>query len=409
MRVIGINAVYGIASTGRTVKQLDEGLKKYGVDSTTVYFAGPGTERDCRINTANGVKLHSLMARLFGNSGYYSAGATKKLLKYLDEQRPDIVHLHNLHSNFIDLPMLFEYLSAKSIPTAVTLHDCWWYTGKCTHYTIDGCRKWLSCCGGCPRLKKDIPSWFFDRTGKLLEDKKKWFASVKPLAVIGVSDWITGEAKKSFLGKADIIERIYNWIDTDAFKPTVSNIRQKYGVEDKRLLLGVASQWSESKGLNDFRELSKSLPSDMCIVLIGRCDQADVIDSPNVIMIPATDSQKTLAEWYSAADVFLTLSKEESFGKVSAEALACGTPVLAVDSTANPELVGENCGCSIDDTSPSAVLEGVNRILSFGKQHYADACRSFALANFDMERLIAQTADVYNGLLSIGVGGNEAC
>ena len=407
MRVIRINAVYGLSSTGRTVKQLDEGLKKYGVDSTTAYLSGPGSDRDLKMNTPNGVKLHSLMARLTGKAGYYSAGATKKLLKYLDEQKPDIVHLHNLHSNFIDLPMLFEYLSANRLPVVVTLHDCWWYTGKCTHYTLDGCRKWLSCCGSCPQLKKDIPSLFFDRTQKLLADKKNWFGSLKPLAVIGVSDWITNEAKMSFLGGADIIERVYNWIDTAVFKPTESDILKKHGLEGKKILLGVASQWMDPKGLGAFIELSHELPKDTALVLIGKMPGNEERDISNITIIPATESQEELARWYSAADVFITLSTEESFGKVTAEALACGTPVVAVNSTASPELVGKDCGVVIDDTEPKTVLTAARTVLAWGKQNRKDKCRAFALNCFDMEKNTAKTADLYRRLLEISTGGNE--
>ncbi len=398
MRVIMINAVYGLASTGRTVKQLDEGLVKYGMDSTTVYFSGPGTGRDYQMNTLRGVKLHSLLARLTGKSGYYSALATKRLLRYLDEQKPDIVHLHNLHSNFICLPKLFGYLAKNRIPLAVTLHDCWWFTGKCTHYTVDGCSGWQHGCGNCRRLKKDIPSWFFDRTETLLSDKQKWFGSVHPLAVIGVSDWITGEAKKSFLGKAEIIKRVYNWIDTEAFMPVESELPKKYGLDGKFIMLAVAAQWMDSKGLSAFARLSRSLPGDMAIVMIGRLPQGDTVDLSGITLIPETHDQHELAEWYSSADVLLSLSKEESFGKVTAEALACGTPVISLNSTASPELVGDNCGLVIDSDDPETVLAAVAEIRAQGKASMSAGCRKFALENFGMEDNIAAIADIYRKL-----------
>lgn len=407
MRVIGINAVYGLLSTGRTVKQLDEGLEKYGVESTTVYFAGPGTARDYRMNTEKGVRLHSLAARLSGRAGYYSFGATRRLLKYLDEQKPDLVHLHNLHSNFICLPMLFNWLAENGVPTVVTLHDCWWYTGKCTHYTADGCMKWQTGCGGCVRLKKDIPSWFFDRTAKMLADKQKWFASVHLLAVLGVSDWITNEAKKSFLGKADIIKRVYNWIDTDIFSPTPSDVRRRYGLETGCVMLAVSGKWIPSKGLGALIELSRRLPEDMHLVLIGEAPEETSAEIPNITLIPATESQRELAEWYSAADIFITLSPEESFGKVSAEALACGTPVIALNSTASPELVGDNCGAVIEDSKPQTVLAAADKLMKRGKAAYADACRRFACDNFDMDLRIRDIAGVYNELVKMREAGRK--
>lgn len=397
MRVININAVYGRLSTGRTVEQLNQGLKKYGVVSTSVFSAGPKNPKALRMGSPFDVRIHSLMARIFGNAGYYSRIPTKKLIRYLEAEKPDIVHLHNLHSNFIDLPLLFDYLSKERIPVVVTLHDCWWFTGKCTHYTVTGCARWQEGCGNCPRLKRDIPSWFFDRTRKLLSDKQKWFASLPAYAVIGVSDWITAEAKKSYMGSAKVIRRVYNWIDTDLFSPCESKIREKYGLEGKYVILGVAGCWQGSKGLPEFIELSKALPPEMRIVLIGQ--MPDERDLGDIISIPLTENQLVLAEWYSTADVFLTLSHEESFGKVSAEALSCGTPVIAMGATANPELIGEGCGIVLDSTAPETVLSAIASIRQTGKENMRETCRRFALANFGMEDRIRDTLAVYNDLL----------
>ena len=397
MRVININAVYGRLSTGRTVEQLNEGLKKYGVVSTTVFSAGPKNPKAHRMGSPWDVRLHSLLARVFGNSGYYSHIPTLGLLRYLDREKPDIVHLHNLHSNFICLPMLFGYLAKNRIPAVVTLHDCWWFTGKCTHYTADGCTHRLTGCGHCPRLRKDIPSWLFDRSRRMLADKRKWFESLPAYAVIGVSDWITAEAKLSFMGSAKLVRRIYNWIDTELFSPTPSDIRSRYGLEGKYLILGVAGLWQNSKGLQDFIRLARELPPEMRIVLIGAMPEER--DLGGIVSIPLTENQRELAEWYSAADVFLTLSREESFGKVSAEALSCGTPVIAVGTTANPELVGRGCGVVISDTSPSAVLDAIARVRSVGKDKMLPTCREFALKSFGMEDRISDTLAVYNELI----------
>lgn len=399
MRVIRINAVFGSASTGRTAEQLDRGLKKYGVDSTTVCSVCRDGASAVRMGSDSDVKLHSLMARLVGNAGYYSKKPTKELIKYLDAQKPDIVHLHNLHGNFISLPILFDYLAQRRIPTVVTLHDCWWYTGKCCHYTADGCYKWQEACGSCPRLKKDIPSWFFDRSAAMLSDKKKWFASLSKYAVIGVSDWIANEAGKSFMKDAAFIERVYNWVDTELFSPVESDIRKRYGLEDKYVILGVSGKWSEAKGYSQLLELARRLPDDARLVLIGALPEGETPEL--VVSIPATESQRELAQWYSAADVFVNLSMEESFGKVTAEALSCGTPVIAVDSTANPELVGPGCGIVIGSANADEALNAALAIREKGKGCYSAACRGFALENFEMESNIKAVYGVYQKLLEV--------
>ncbi|MBQ2517283.1 MAG: glycosyltransferase, partial [Clostridia bacterium] len=132
-------------------------------------------------------------------------------------------------------------------------------------------------------------------------------------------------------------------------------------------------------------------------VLIGAMPEER--DLGGIVSIPLTENQRELAEWYSAADVFLTLSREESFGKVSAEALSCGTPVIAVGTTANPELVGRGCGVVISDTSPGAVLDAIARVRSVGKDKMLPTCREFALKSFGMEDRISDTLAVYNELI----------
>lgn len=396
MRVIRINAVYGISSTGRTVKQLDEGLEKYGVKSTTVFSSGPDAEDAYRMGSPADVKAHSLLARAFGDAGRHSSGATRRLLGYLDSEKPDIVHLHNLHGNYIDVPMLLKYLSARRIPVVVTLHDCWWYTGKCCHYTADGCDRWQHGCGNCPRLKKDIPSWVFDRTAEMLAEKRELFASLDRYAVIGVSDWIANEARKSILKDAFMIKRIYNWIDTEIFCPRTSDIKKKYGITGK-LILGVCSKWSEAKGLSSFIRLADAAENAEVVLIGGIPDGTDL---GRALHIPATDSQRELAEWYSAAEVFVTLSGEESFGKVAAEALACGTPVITLNSTACPELVGEGCGEVVQNGEVGEILAAVERVLKAGKKSFAERCREFALANFDMEKNVRATYELYRELLN---------
>ena len=395
MRVIHINAVYGVLSTGRTVKQLDEELARFGVESSTACSLGELSQSTYRIGSMADVKLHAALSRINGRSGYHSRGATKKLIAYLKSEEPDIVHLHNLHGNYADLPMLFAFLAERKIPVVVTLHDCWWYTGKCCHYTADGCMKWQRSCGNCPRLKKDIPSFLFDRTEDMLRDKKNWFASLSRYAVIGVSDWITEEATKSILKDADIITRIYNWVDTEVFRCSESDIRARYGLEGKKIMLGAAGKWLETKGLSAFARLSECLAEDERLVLIGELPAGS--SCGRILSIPRTDDQRELARWYSAADVFVSLSKEESFGKVSAEALSCGTPILVLDSTASPELVSPGCGEVMEDASPETVLSAARRIFAAGKN--GEACRAFALKNFSMETNVKSTFEVYKKLL----------
>lgn len=399
LKVLQINAVNGIKSTGRMIAELSKYLSDNEHESHVVYSEGNKPKNGYKMGNKYSKKLHSLFNRVFGKQEYYSTYSTKKLLKYIEDINPDIVHLNNLHASFINIEVLFEYLIKNDKSVVITLHDCWFYTGKCTHYTVDNCSGWQNSCGNCPRLKKDIPSFFFDKTPMMLKDKEKWFKEINNLAVIGVSDWITNEAKKSILAEARTIKRIYNWVDHDVFKP-VSNtsIKEKYNLINKFIILGVASKWIESKGLSKFFDLSKKLDRNEVILLVGNIDERIILPK-NVINIKETHDPNELAEIYSEADVFLNLSVEESFGKTTAEALSCGTPAIVYNSTANPELIGKDCGYVIGNENIKEVRETINKVKKHGKIFYQNHCLKFSKENFGKEKNMGQYLELYKQLI----------
>lgn len=339
-------------------------------------------------------KIHGLLSRIFGIQGYFSKKSTKKLIGYIEEIKPDVIHLNNVHSNYLNLPLLFKYLSNHNIATVITLHDCWFYTGKCTHYTVNKCNKWKIGCGNCPRKREDNKSWIFDRTPKMWRDKKYWYESIPKLGVIGVSDWITNEAKSSIMGTSKIIRRIYNWIDLDTFKPQPKSIGT---MQNKFIILGVASGWSKKKGFEQFIKLASYLKEDELIVLVGNIPDCTLPN--NIVHISATNNCQELVKYYSVANVFLQLSREESFGKVVAESLACGTPVITIDSTANKELVPEKCGVVIDEPDLDSIYDAITYIKNKKKKTYSKNCRQFAMENFDMNKRIDDYISLYKEIL----------
>lgn len=400
MKILQINAVSSIRSTGRTCFQLANYLNKNGFEGCIAYSDGPTYVKGYKIGTYIESKFHGLYSRIFGLQAYFSRSGTKKLINYIEDFKPDVVHLRNLHGNYINLKILLKYLAEKDIVTVLTLHDCWFYTGKCTHYTVDGCYKWKSGCGNCPRVKKDNPSWFFDRTHKMYNDKKYLFERIPRLGVVGVSDWITNEARKSLLSSAKIITRIYNWVDLDVFKPiNTEMVIKKLNLENKFVILGVASIWGYSKGLDKFIELASSISEDMVIILVGNISNKVPLPK-NMINIKETHNIDELVEYYSVADVFINLSIEESFGKVTAEALACGTPVVAINSTANPELVGERCGYIVQQSNISEILECVFHIKGMGKGYYSEYCINYAKKNFNMDDRLQDYIELYKNIMA---------
>ncbi|TCI22602.1 glycosyltransferase [Exiguobacterium sp. SL-9] len=397
MRILHINAIHEEKSTGRICKEISSVAVAHGHESVVAYATGPDTGSGFRIGSSFDQKRHALLSRLSGKQGYFSKGATAELIDYIESYKPDIVHLHNLHANYIHLETLFNWLSQTDTPTVLTLHDCWFYTGKCTHYTRTGCARWRDGCGSCPRLALDNPSWGLDRTADMWTDKKRWFENIQWLAVIGVSDWITMEARFSFLGNAKLIRRIYNWVDLNIFYPRdTSGLRAALGLEHRFVLLGVASSWDDSKGLSDFLQVAQALPEDR-FLLVG--DLPELTLPVNVIHIPSTNRIEELADYYALADAFLNLSVEESFGKVTAEAMASGTPVVVLDATANPELVPITCGEVVQPHQLEAVIDAIEKMRRRGKEYYEDACIEHARASFSMEERVMDYLHVYESLV----------
>ena len=401
MKVLQINAVNKIASTGRTCFEMSEYFNASGHTYVVAFSKGPlvNVDREYVIGSSLDVKFHALMSRISGKQAYFSHCATKKLLKFIYNYKADVVVLDNLHGNYINLPMLLKYLAKNDIPTVAVLHDCWFYTGKCCHYTEQGCFKWKETCGNCPQLKKYNKSWFFDRTTKLHKDKIKLFGNIPRLAVVGVSDWVLNEAKQASAFKnAKVFKRIYNWIDTDVFYPrNDDNLRNELGLEDKKVILSVANIWSKEKGLDTAIELASQLKADEQYILVGNV--GDVKLPQNIIHISATNSVEELARYYSLADVFVQPSLEETFGKVSAEALACGTPVVCFDSTANPEIVVEGCGAVVKVGNVDDMFLKIKTILQNGKSTYSEKCRDFAVKNFNKQNKLVEYLNLFYKIL----------
>lgn len=381
MRVVQINAVpYG--STGRIMFQLADALQAEGHQTLcTAGFTWKRCERQDFFLTSNILEktLHTWLARFTGRIGCFSRRATKQLLERLDAFQPDIIHLHNLHCWFVNLPMLFDYCKSRSIRVIWTLHDCWAFTGHCPHFIGIGCEKWRTGCGNCP-LYRQYPQSFVDASAAMYRLKRKWFTGVADLTVVTPSCWLGELAKQSFL-KDYPVEVIPNGIDLTVFRPTESDVKTCYSVENKKLILGVSYSWDNKKGLDVFLELNRRLGDNYQIMLVGTDEQTDSLLPPQIISIHRTESQKALAELYSAADVFVNPTREDNLPTVNMEALACGTPVITFDVGGSGEVADESCGVVIPKDDVDAMEAQIRRVCEqecFSRQACVDRASRFS-------------------------------
>lgn len=400
MKVLQINTVYNVASTGRSTTELHRYLLSHGHQSFVAAVNVENSENTFRLGNRVENNIHSFCSHLTGKQGAFSTRTTKKLLDFIKEKNPDIVHLGVLHSNCINVYKLLQFLGENNYPVVLTLHDCWFFTGHCCYFTEARCEKWKVGCGKCPEIHRWNKSWFFDKSKENLALKKQKFEGIKKLAVVGVSDWVTNFVSDSILQNAKIVKRIYNWIDLETFKPLDTSLTKKrIGLCDKFTIICIAQHWSILKGLDDILKLSQRMP-DCNFLLVGKCPQEYFPLPSNIIYVDCTKNVEELVTYYSAADVFFNPSLQETFGKVTAEALSCGTPVVAYGVTATVELVKPDCGYLIAPHDLDDAVEKLRRIKQKGKQSYADKCRCFAVNNFNKESLIQETLKLYTDLIN---------
>ena len=397
MRIVQINDTYGTGSIGRLSKNISDILIKEKNKVLFLYAQGNADKKYCvKISSPLLQKIHALLSRLTGLQGYFSFFSTLKTVKTLREFKPDVVHLHNLHSNYINLKLLGKYLKRDNIGTVITLHDCWMFTGKCTYYIPANCKKWKEGCGKCPLLHKDNvnPTLFFDTTRRCLIDKKKWIASLDNLAIVGVSDWVTNEARQSIY-KNKKLYRIYNWIDQDVFFYRKSDLRNKMELVNEKIILMVSSSLSVKKGYHEMLFLAKNLPSKYQLIYIGRNSQNLSIPK-NVIHIEHTDDAAQLAEYYSTADVCVNTTLYETFGMVTVESMSCGTPVVVYNNTASPELLSEGCGVIVNQSDGMGkIIEAIEIIVSWDRGKTREKCINYAQQTFNEIDAVKAYMDVY--------------
>ena len=393
MRVVQINAVSGTGSTGVIARHISDILNNHGIENYIFYAAGYDSyEYAVKISDNFDMKIHALMSHLTGKQAYFSKHSTRKLIKRLDDIQPDIVHLHNLHNNYINLNMLLQYLADKDIKTVITLHDCWLFTGKCTHYAFQKCNRWQDGCGSCPSLRADNPSWFFDRTAKIWADKKKYFEKIKRLEIVGVSEWIAGEARKSFLTCGNIT-CIHNGINTAVFTPNGADLRDKFKLGDKFVVLGMANQWESAQNAGLLQYISKKLDKDCVMLLVD----GKSVGMDNVINIPYQKSPSELAEVYRTADVLVNVTHASSLPTVNMEAMACGTPVITYDVCGSTETIADNTGIVVSEGDKSALVDAVYKVKEKGKGMYSESCIRHIADNYKMYTQFEKYLSIYKG------------
>lgn len=397
-KLLQINSVVNTGSTGRIAEQLGVLAISQGWESYIAYGreARGSQSRLIKIGSKWDVNFHAIGSILTDRHGLFSKFATKRFLQQVDIIQPDVVHLHNLHGYYINVPMLLRYLKQKNIPTVITMHDFWLMTGHCA-YINQSCDRWKTGCGNCPRLNQ-YPAAKFDNTKANWKWKASLFVDMPNVTLVPVSYWLGRYVDESLLKnvKQNVI---YNGIDTNVFKPFDGGASVK-GVDwSKFTIMAIATRWTEANGYKDVMKLSSIIPDNCQIVMVG-LDEQQMSNLPkNIIGFRKTESFTQLRELYTKSDVIFNPNREVTFGLVTAEAMACGTPAIVLRDTAGEEIVDEQTGFVVDTIEE--VIDLIPRIRALEKKKMSDACRFRVNELFNADKQYQKYIDLYNAVISI--------
>jgi len=400
MKILLLNSVAGYGSTGRIVVDIYKTLEKRGHECLIAYgrHSAPSEIKSIKIGTTIDNFLHGVKTRILDKHGFASIKGTKEFIKKSKEYNPDIIHLHNIHGYYINIELLFNYLKEANKPVIWTLHDCWAFTGHCSYFEYVGCEKWRYGCESCPQKKNYPKSYIIDNSKYNYEKKKELFTGIKNMTIVTPSKWLAGLVKESFLKEYNV-KVINNGIDLNVFTSKDKDIfRKKYNLQDKFVILGVASIWEERKGYRYFFELSKLIDSNCKIVLVGLNSKQLNRLPQNIIGIKRTDSVEELAEIYSAADVFVNPTLEDNFPTTNLEALACGTPVITFNTGGSVECVDGFSAIEVEKGNINELLREIQTIKYKGKHLFIQYAIENAYNHYNQEKTYKQYIELYVAL-----------
>jgi glycosyltransferase involved in cell wall biosynthesis len=399
VKVLQINVSVNTGSTGVMAEDIGLDLMESNGESHIAFG------RDSKLSKSKTYKIgnkidqafHLLKTRLYDLHGLSSKKATNDLCEYIRKESFDLIHLHNLHGYYIHFEYLMNTLKEEQTPVVWTFHDCWPFTGHCAYFEQVKCIKWHSECHSCPLKSKYPANLGMDKSRRNFRRKKQAFTALDNLTIVPVSHWLGRLVRKSFFtnGKIHIIQ---NGVDIDIYKPTMnSELLKNLGIL-RPYLLGVSNIWSDRKGLCDIIEMRDRLSKDYDIVLVGM-NKKQISSLPKgIIGIHRTENRKDLASLYTHAEVFINPSLMESFGLVTVEAMACGTPAVVYNATASPELVSADTGHVVEVGDIEGLVSKSLKVISDTKEKYN--CRDHVVKNFNRKIQNRKYIDLYTAILN---------
>lgn len=402
MKLLQINTVVNYGSTGRIAENIGKIAIDKNWESYIAYGRKEGNSESKLIKIENklGNYTHVIKTRITDKHGLGSTKKTKDFINIIKDISPDLIHLHNLHGYYLNYQVLFEYLNSIDTPIIWTLHDCWTFTGHCSHFEFVKCEKWKTECHKCPQLKEYPASFLNDNSKGNFILKKNYFAGNKNLHLVAVSQWLANLLNDSFF-KNHPISVINNGIDTSNFNITSSeSVIEKYSLQNKFIVLGVTSVWNDRKGLSDLIAISSKLSKDKIMVIVGLNDKQLKKLPKNIVGIKRTNSILELSQLYNCANIFLNPTYEDNFPTTNLEAMACGTPVVTYNTGGSPESITSKTGFIVDQGNITMMIDVIEKVTTMNKTKFKKECRSNVENNYEMNNQFLKYFDLYESILN---------
>lgn len=386
MKIVQINAVCGMGSTGGITIEISKMLNEHNIENYIFYSYGKYEyEKGIKYSSNLSIRINAILAKLFGNYGFNSHFSTNRLIRRLKAIKPDIVHLHNIHGHDVNIKKFFRYLKESGVRVIWTFHDCWAFTGYCMHFDYLKCSKWKELCKECPQKKSF--SLFSDKSEKIFRLKEALFSDIEDLTVVAPSGWLAELAKQSFMSRFPI-EIINNGTDLDVFYKRQTSLKEKYGVENKHLVLGIPKENYEW-----FLELAEKMQDKYQLILVGLSKSQLQKLPKKIIGIGKVQSREEMAEIFSASDVFVNMTLQDTFPTVNLESLACGTPVITFNTGGSPEAVDDKTGAVVQKGNITELYEAIQEICA-GPDRSED-CVKRARELYNAKERFADYLDLY--------------
>lgn len=399
MRVVIINSVYKIGSTGKIVSALNKYLTSKGIDSLVLYGRGKKSLESNAVKLSFTLEtlLHVLLSRITGVQGVFSFFSTLRIISSIKKFKPDVVHLFNLHGYYLNEFMLFEFLKKNDINIVYTMVDEYPYAGRCC-YPYD-CEKFTTSCKACPQVKAYPKSYYFDSSSYIFKKKKFAYQNLDNAVFTG-PEWVIGRAKQSALLKTKKMKVIDEFIDTETvfFPRQVEKLRADLRINpDLKVLLNVCPFSDSRKGAIHYLEMAKRITDEKILFIHVGFDGELGCCPKNFMPIPYVSNVDELATYYSLADVLVCTSLADTMPNVCLQALACGTPVIGFEGGGTKYTTNQELGQFVVNGDVEALSELVRR-QPRKSSHMIERCIEYAQSRYSVNAVCDKFLLVYDEL-----------